>query len=197
MSEILDYLYSRFLLRDLLAKVVPGLITLFCIFAVFMRKPLWDLKIIFILPDLALILIIYSISFLAGMLLQFITMRIGLSVIHVWPGGEGVSRTEMSLLRAYKFVRKSASNDHLARVRERYTILKEMSGNFAGAFSVALISILVRYSLYRSPDLQSLYVMVPILALLIYSLRTQNRFHAKEQKLWETFALLETKSNEI
>ena len=189
MEKILDYLYSRFLLRDLLAKVFPGFISLIAIISILNRMPLRILQLFSIIPDLALIFIVYSVSFIAGMLLQYLVMSIGLSIIHVWPPQDEFPRTDLSLLMAHKFVMGAKSNDHLARVRERYTVLKEMSGNFAGALSILLISLLIRYFLFGSPDLKALYIIVPSLGVLIYLLIKQNRYHAKEQRLWEFYTL--------
>jgi len=191
MDKIFEYLYSRFLLRDLLAKVLPGLISLISLITIFSQKPSHLFQLLGSMPDLLLILFIYGLSFMFGMLLQYVAMRIGFIVIHVWPGKKGISRKELSLLMAQKFILSPSSNDHLARVRERYTILKEMSGNFAATFSVSLLSIIIRYFLYKSPKLTVLYVIVPLLALLIYLLCKQNRYHAEEQKLWETFLLVD------
>ena len=191
MSELIDYLYSRFILRDLLAKVIPGLITIFSIVTALNLPPTIIFHSLFKLPDLILFIIVYGFSFMTGMLLQFIMMKLKLTVIHVWPGDKDLPAHELSLFMANALIKSPKSNGKILRVRERYTILKEMSGNFAGGFSVLLISLFIRYLLYKSPGLHTVYVAIPTLAVLVFLLLKQNKFHAEEQKLWEIYSLLD------
>ena len=193
LSDFFESLYAQFVLRDILAKVVPGFLALYSILLAFSPEPMCLIGPLRDLPEIALLVLAYAVSFMVGMFIQHFFSRIGLTEIHVWPGIGGITRAEMSLHIAHSFSKRtqSSSNSHVARIRERLAILKEMSANYAGAVILIDISLLARCTIARQPYPSAVLAVTPILAALAIFLVWQNRFHAREQRTWETSELID------
>jgi len=185
MGGFFDSLYSQFLLRDLLAKVVPGFIALAAISALVIHSPLELVERLSGVHSIVTIGILYGISFMVGMFLQFIGERIRFVVIFVWRDNDEIDAREESLRRFQEFLSDEALSVPIYRQRERFAILKEMSGNFG----MSLLSVSV-VALFRSvpakPSIQAaLLVGSIVLVSISFLLFRQNRFHAQEQLIWE------------
>lgn len=173
MSNFFKYLYTKFLLRDVLAKAVPGFLVLAYLFH--NRIPVAYLK--HDLPEIVVITVLYGLSFMTGMLLQFLGARFRLIRIHVHNND-----VEATLINLKEFLDNPQVTDRIRQQRERFVILKEMSGTYSTAvFPIALIEF-VKFLVHR---LDSLLISMAILFILVFVLAWQNRFHACEQKTWE------------
>ena len=188
LNDAIDQLYSHFLLRDVLAKAIPGFIGLLVLGAPLLghHQARW-------LPygltlNWIVVLVIYGVSFLAGMMLQFLAHRIGLIQIHVWPKGAGGSAPQVSISKALTFMVANTANATVLRVRERYAILKEMTGSYCALAAMAAVLVLIApLTSHFRPSFQWL-MAIAVLGLIAFALAKQNRFHAMEQRVWETEA---------
>lgn len=179
MSNFFKNLYTNFLLRDILAKAVPGFIVLAYIFQG--KMPIAHPKQGF--PEIVVITVIYGLSFMTGMLLQFL-------------GSRKIPRTNWSFIRIYvhnndqdvslkkleEFLNTTKDREVLRHQRERFVILK----NMAGTYAIALLAILVlEFAKYLSRMIYPFPIALLMLFFLFLALWGQNRFHANEQKVWE------------
>jgi hypothetical protein len=188
MSEISDFfesLYSNFILRDILAKVLPGLIGLVSLVILFVPKSLHLLRHVFTNLDLLSIVIIYGISFMFGMLIQFLGMLTPFIVIYVWKDDSRWLTREKSLSKAVEFQKAASKDCNLLRQRERFAVLKEMASNYSVAVFLIFIAVIrvviFPVSGYRPQAIPISILCITIVIILIF----QNRMHAIEQKIWE------------
>jgi uncharacterized membrane protein len=184
-SSLFESLYSHFLLRDIIAKVLPGLFGILAIFSMLipgMKEPLQEFL---NLPDLIIIVIVYGVSLLFGMILQFLASLFPCIKIHVWKGSDDKSSEEISLEKAVEFLDVAKDRTNLLRKRERLAILKEMSANYAATLVLVLISLLLHIfggSTGINPRLVIIWlIIIGVVTALIF----QNRSQAREQQKWE------------
>ena len=192
MEHFIDSLYSQFLLRDLLAKVVPGLILLLALFGFFANLLSGIVFSLSVLNILITLLLIYGICFVLSMTIQYFGGRVGFITIYVWPSNEDKSSLEVSLAKHQELLMVKDLPKTVLRQRERFTILKEMTGNFALSFSIISISMFFLSLGYRGSTALSLLCLIPITSVLAFALFRQNKHHAEEQYLWEK-GILENK----
>ena len=188
-TETLELLYSQFLLRDILAKAVPGFLALLALSSIAPHSAsprfLWHSPI----PDLILLVVLYGVSFMFGMLLQYVGKLLHLLQFHVWKPSPPKSREEASLAKLQDFLSLPDSRVRLVRQRERFVILKEMSATYGLVALFALTLIILRIitgSLSVGLTSGGLALVAGLLALLLLS---QSRYHSHEQQLWESLAL--------
>lgn len=185
LSDALDHLYTQFVLRDILAKFVPGLLTITLGFALISPKGLHIAHRLQVEDGLIPLLVLYGVSFMTGMFIQFIGMSLGLERIHVWDAPSSQERVRLSLLKGRDFLRDNGGEPTLLRVRERYAILKEMAGNYGVALLIIALFALVRALLWHGRLHIGLVMLSAALVAVAIVLLRQNRFHAREQLIWE------------
>ena len=177
LKELFEVLYTKFFLRDILAKVVPGFIFLALLF-----PDVWENDFPF-----SLIVVGYGISFAMGMFMQTIGELLRIIKIHVWD--EDVSSSmKVSLENLQRFLKRyeeyqPAATDKYKRAilmeRERLVILKNMAATYAilalfvGAIFICRNNIGVAIGCF----------------IVAFALRWVNHFHAREQKIWEEINL--------
>ena len=185
LSDLFESLYSHFILRDVLAKVLPGLIGLASIVSFFAPRPLIHLRSHLPEPGLTTVAILYGIGFMVGMLIQYLGALAPFIHIHVWREDTRRMTVETSLSRAAQFQKAASGNQVLLRQRERFAVLKEMAANFAASLLLALLAV-VRYGVFNrgGPEPHGIALGI-LLAAIIVALVFQNRFHAIEQRTWE------------
>jgi len=177
-SSFFDNLYTKFLLRDLLSKAIPGFIAIAGIANTLGVNVLQLLN-----EDLNFYgyLLLYGVSFAMGSLMQFAASNKLIRVIKIHAGDE-VSKDQsdemtISLKRLKGFLVKYQKNQLILDQRERLVILKNMAGNYAVAF------LLIATSYFAKPYIQQyplFFIILVVLALL-----AQNRYHATEQSIWQ------------
>lgn len=177
MSSFINNLYTKFLLRDILAKAVPGFLVLAYLFhgkipTVYLKHGL---------PKIVVITVLYGLSFMTGMFLQFLGMiKIGkFSLISIYVHDND---QEKSIVKQLEFFNATKKRDGLRSQRERFVILKNMSGTFSIAILAIALFEAIRYLMLW---LDSYLIPMAILFILFLALRCQNQFHANEQKIWE------------
>ena len=139
-SKFFEVLYSHFVLRDIAAKVLPGLVALASIATAIKTDVSPGLAEALDVPIAVQLVVLYGIGLAAGLLLQFIGMKTGLTRVHVWDDGEGKYSTSTSVKKAVKFILLSEkASDSLMRKRERMVVLKEMMGNYGIALIVVFV----------------------------------------------------------
>jgi len=193
MDHFIDSLYTKFLLRDLLAKVVPGLLLLLGIFGFFTRLIAGVVISLSVFNVFVALILVYGVSFIISMAIQFLGERTGLIQIYVWPKGNNKSSQEISLEKYREILLLENLPISVLRQRERFTILKEMTGNFAISFALLSISMPFLGISFRSGVALSLICIFPITAALAIVLFKQNHHHAEEQYLWEKGIIENTK----
>jgi len=186
LSETLDRLYSDFLLRDILAKFVPGLLTLALALQLFAPRLLHSALRLAVAGPLVPLVALYGVSFMAGMLIQFVGMWLRLERVHVWDGVSLEQRMQASLTRSREFLRANSQQPALLRARERYAILKEMAGNYGVALLLAAVLLIVKALPWDGRLHTGLLIISVLLVVLSILLLRQNRFHADEQRFWES-----------
>jgi hypothetical protein len=188
LNDAIEQLYSHFLLRDVLAKAIPGFLALLMLAAPLLghHQERW-------LPfgrnlNWIAVLVIYGVGFLAGMMLQFLAQRIGLIQIHVWDKEARRSAPQVSVAKALHFMLANTANATVFRVRERFAILKEMTGSYCALAAMAAVLVLMApLTRHSRPSVQWL-IAIAVLGVIAFALAKQNRFHAMEQRVWETEA---------
>ena len=150
-SSIIDSLYSHFLLRDIMAKVIPGL--LLPIFIIFFILPIdphdlpVGLKWLAPKSPLIPIILLYGLGLLFATLYQYLGRIIRLVRIFVWTDASSkrkfhlLRKKDLSVRKGVSFSFASVDVMDLRRKRERLIIFKEMTGNYA----VAMFGIAVSY----------------------------------------------------
>ena len=182
-SKFFDTLYSHFVIRDIAAKVLPGLLALFSIVKIFRPDISYTSGLLVDIPDVFKAVVLYGVGFVSGVLLQYVGMKSGLTITHVWPKTEANTSEFNSVDRAISFLVEVDSKHPLARKRERMIVLKEMTGNYALALIVLAVSSLI---IAATSEETHLYISIAcasavVAVLLIF----QNRGLAREQKIWE------------
>lgn len=181
MSEFFKNLYTNFLLRDVLAKAVPGFLVLAYLFHGRIPTAYHHHG----LPEIVVITVLYGLSFMTGMLLQFLgTLKIckrrcKWSLIKIYVHDDN---QEKSLAKFKKFLNATKDRNDLRSQRERLVILKNMSGTYSIAVLIVALTEFIKFLVHR---LDSFPFSTAILLILLVALKCQNRFHAKEQEIWE------------
>jgi hypothetical protein len=184
-SKAVELLYTQFLLRDIVAKVIPGGLVSLIILHRLIPNGQQFIDDILKYPVLIAIIFIYGIGFMVGMLIQFIGMSCNMIQIHPWAPKDGLTREHRSLQMAHVFFSKAKGNAAVLRVRERFAILKEMGGNFGMSFLlIAIVLIIDPLINQTSLSLTTIIGSLSLVALSLVLFR-QNRHHYREQFYWE------------
>ena len=190
-SDIVSSLYTQFILRDLFAKIIPGLIFL--------------LSIIFFVNDYNSIIkikfFISNISFLFALLLIAISWLIGISIqsfgefiriIKIYHVLDENDKRKFNIddwvnLRSH-FLKKASDNE--LKFIERMSVIKEASGIFS--LSLLFSSIVFIPNYYINSDL-SLFKLIIIIIIntiiIIFSLRMNYVVWRSEIKFMKRFIL--------
>jgi len=186
-SKFFDFLYSHFVFRDIAAKVLPGLLALVSLGQALCPVAPDNLKSALEIPIVLQVVGLYGIGFAAGILLQFLGMKIGLTRTHVWQDADGKYSTSISVEKAVEFIVASEKSTPLSRKRERMIVLKEMMGNYG----IALIIFSISRLLLIICDRHSVTDLVAAIScgIIAIPLIWHNRVLASEQKMWEDHGL--------
>jgi hypothetical protein len=184
MDGFFEGLYERFILRDIVGKVVPGFLVLLTLGSTFRwgARHFSDWT-----PELLQLTLVYAVSFVIGTSLQFIGTKLGWIRTYVWPAEikkKKVVRSsqEVSLTKYRALLNKSQP---IRLQRERLVVLKQVTGNFGMAAGLFSLLNLVRL-IYLGPRMQVVVIFVCVAAFGIAKLLfAQSDHHADEQKLWE------------
>lgn len=185
MTGFFDSLYSQFLLRDLLAKVFPGFIVVFGIGTLVSSDPAWLAGFSSNFDTTILFGLIYGTSFVVGLIIQFAGERTGLIIIFVWPAADDNDNRQVSLRRAQEFLLHNRLTDPALRQRERFAILKELSGNLGASALILALAVLFSALSPAAPEPLSRLIALIILFAIAMCLLHLNEHHATEQLIWE------------
>ena len=182
MSDLIESLYSKFILRDILAKAIPGLFTLLALgLLTDSLEPIWNWTSSIEIQIWVFYTIIYGLSFLVGMMLSFVSswFRYLLGKLLFWKSGN-LRNWEKKLDGLIEFLgnlRHRSDRNDLIRQRERFVILKDMTGNFAVSLAILF------YALnYKFPKIinDNLVVIILIVGLLMI----QSIYHEMDLEKW-------------
>ncbi len=215
-SKILDQLYTNFLLRDIVAKIIPGLLLATSFILLLIDKNPIEFKWLEDVHPFAGIAFLYGFGMMLGMLCQFIGYRwppCCLRIrIYVWPKGGRGDEMEASLEKLIAFAKTTTCRPKLARKRERLLILKEMAGNYSVVCFLTVIFIIVRIVLNctgvlhdgpgcvfaAQPNTCYYLVLGTVTCILLgLILLKQNHLLAEEQRLWEEKVLSQYTSRQL
>ncbi len=199
-SSIIDSLYSHFLLRDIVAKVIPGLLLpIFIIVFIFGIDPCdlpEELEWLTEISPLIQIILLYGLGLLFATLYQYLGRFLHLAKIFVWTDASSkrkfhlpTRKKDLSVRKGVSFSFASVDMMDLRRKRERLIIFKEMTGNYA----VAMIGIAASYLIdqvnppnrFERADgilLIALVIAIAVLVATHYDL-------GEEQRLLEDFVI--------
>jgi hypothetical protein len=191
LGSLFDAFYSRFVLRDLLAKVAPGAIFLFAVFLIFAESVE---KLICYLAKLSFWtwIILVALAWIAGITIQSIGEKFRL--IRYYPKWKDDNKTEKLNYKTWlkmrtEFLKKPDSEK---REDERLGVIKEACGNGYVAFLVSSI-ILIFYGTmntfvfhntpldYKRIKVLPLLAAVIIALIFIYFLRQMHFIHVQRQ----------------
>lgn len=226
-SKFFKGLYYQFLLRDVVAKVIPGLLPLivlgFAVGGVF--NDIFDFS-LGMGSTLINAIVLFGLGLMFGILLQFIGNRtyvfgarnvdwgpktitirdrslklphIKFSlpaldwtpiIIHVWGSAEESMKKELDFRH---YANQTENRDHVLDKRDRLVAFKEMTGNYAAAFSFAFVIQLVSWIIDLLDDLQSFdWIDLRDLAIfwvIVMVLSRLNKSLANQQKSWEKIVI--------
>ncbi len=182
MKELFDGLYTKFFLRDILAKAIPGFIVLAGITDCLWARPFDS----FHRGNIIIFTLIYGVSFATGMLMQFAGSSFRLIKIHVWPDTKFFSKPnhKESLEKLSTFLKNTDKKPDIRMERERLVILKQMSGTYAIAALLFAVSYTFRFC-FHYDDPSDLIIAI-VLWIVFVILVLDNHFRAFEQNAWES-----------
>lgn len=184
-ETVIDALYGRFLLRDLFAKMVPGcLVMLSVLFGQdFVRQS----------PERLTPALDYldklgwpAIALAAGFtwILGFAIQDVGEFLRFVRHHPPRFDDAAFRYRRRDAF--KNSANRHQREREQRYTLIKEATGNAGTALLLSCAIVVIHLVLAITEDSSSVELSQPLLALLVFiglgaSLLRANRSHARKQ----------------
>ena len=176
-SSMIDKLYTRYLLRDFVAKILPGLFVLFSA-AFSLEHPFAPIAFSRRLPVWGWLLLL-GLAFIAGFSVQAIGEITGWTRIY----NDGPSRDSKAREKAIDRMVKLQQRElpWATQQRERYVVLKEMAGNSSLALIMGII--LIGLSLISSLAAtigKSIFILAAIGSFYWY-----NRAQAKDQSYLE------------
>ena len=181
LDSVIDRLYTSYLLRDFVAKVVPGFVVLS---ALALSSGTRDhmLRAVHGLSIWAWFLLT-GLSFSVGFLVQATGELIGWT--HIYPDGSSHNR-EARANAIRRMIAPSRSNQPaISQQRERYVVLKEMSANFSLSLIIA-VAILVSAQL--PPPVPGITRLV-LLLLALASFFWYGRMQVDDQRTLEEAAI--------
>lgn len=179
LSNLFESLYSHFLLRDIAAKVLPGLISLGVLLGILNPESFEAIRDISAESVLVAIVILYGLGFGFGMLIQSLGAWSGVIWIHAWQDSHGNPDQKLSLKRAEDFTVAAKDHASLLRKRERLVILKEMAGNYAIAILFIVFYVVVQAALNVNAAEGQYFGTLVVLFILFAALLWQNRHQAR------------------
>ena len=188
LSDFFNSLYSHFLLRDIVAKVIPGLIGLAAVLSMLAPFGVLDMQRFAHISSFVQMILLYGLGFMFGMLIQYLVTKLPCVHVHVHDGKDNKARIEASLKKDVEFHKCAGNQQFLSRKRERLVIIKEMGANYAGALIIVLIVFLL-HSCRLSLSWATWIPIIIVLLSMIIVLFLQNRFYANEQRLWEDIVI--------
>jgi len=173
-KELITSLYNDFLLRDLFAKIVPGMIVIITSLYIMNTEQIYHQ----ISSEIkgVLVFLLVGTSWTVGYAIQQIGEIFKLIIHHPKQYNDSEVRYSFRL----KF-NKLATKTELQQV-ERFAVIKEASGNMAISLLFVIIIILFN-DLNRIINFSDISFLISIFILLIFSLALikANRNHAKKQ----------------
>jgi hypothetical protein len=150
LGSLAQALYSHFLLRDIAAKVIPGLIAALTLssyafpgMSKFLNEFFTNSEDQPFIVLAAVLVALYGFGLMFGMLLQFLGWQSRRIIIHVREGSTLDLSMRGSTIRTVQFLTRAKGHGDLLRKRERLIVLKEMAGNYAVSFVVIIVTVLL------------------------------------------------------
>ncbi len=176
-NNILDNFYNNFFMRDILGKILPGLILLFSLNTRFIFINCCDelLK----KPNFYLVSIIILISYINGLCIQFLGYSSTLILINRCRWGQNPISLEDWMKNRKKFL----INANVIQLKhaERFAVVKEISGN--NGISLIFSAILIFFSnntyLYKFK-----YIIIILMLIIAILLILMNRNAWKIEKIF-------------
>lgn len=182
MGNLFDNLYNNFLLRDLLGKVLPGLLILLAIVGVHLPK-IWC-EIFTVTPsNLFYYLILYGASFAVGLVVQFINpVRSASMIIRLLQRQPFNHLTRLNNFLERRVTRNQRENEQTRSLvcqivinqRERFVVLKDLLGNLGTSLLISVFIIGIQKEI-----LGCLFIIIAIFLILL------SWYHSREQNFWE------------
>ncbi|MGH8476781.1 MAG: hypothetical protein ACRER2_13605 [Methylococcales bacterium] len=172
-KTIVEALYNNFLLRDLFAKIVPGIIVLE---SVLYNNPFGD-GVVTLAERIgwAAVLVLAGLAWLVG----FAVQEIGEITRVIRHHPQSYDQSDYRYRRRIAF-RGVASESEVQQV-ERYAVIKEATGNSATAIFLTVGIIAVRHLLPSDNFVASAVLPGFLLIVLAFALLRANRNHANKQ----------------
>jgi len=179
-ASLLDRLYTTYILRDFVAKVLPGLVTVVA-FAFDPLHPNIALRHLAALPPWAWPFLL-GLAFIAGFALQ--AFGEGLGITRIYPDGptsDPNARTAGIVRMSWVFESK---RPWASQQRERFVVIKEMMANFS--LSILLFAAMALIS-YTVPTIGPIVRLALALIFLINMIR-YSHIMADDQRTLEQLA---------
>lgn len=191
LADIVESLYSHFLLRDIVAKVIPGFFGLVIPFLMYSNDIRPILRSLRSISPLALFILIYGVGLAISMIMQQLGMLLRLIKIHVWEKDSDDSDNSVarSIDAETRFLKVAIQNRAMLRRRERLIILKEMCGNYAMSLLIIASSLLIRALINYQSGLGRETVILLSIGFVFYLLIRQNNYLAREQQNFESLVI--------
>ena len=180
-DSVIDRLYTSYLLRDFVAKVVPGFLVLLSI----VLSSGHDRRLLHAIQAFSFWgwFLLIGLAFSIGFLVQALGELVGWT--RIYPDGSSHNRAAR-VNAIHRMIALSRSNQPLiTQQRERYVVLKEMSANFS--LSIVLAFVLVG-SAHLPPPVPGLTRLL-LLGFSIAAFLWYNRMQVSDQRTLEEKAV--------
>lgn len=183
MSSWFDRMYSGFLLRDFIAKVIPGSIVLLPVALLEFHEYVLLIGSVSLVLMLVLVALLCGYLFVVGMMLQQLGEILG------WVTNSDKSDIGKDYKDMLGFGKRFKKSDCYERmIKERLTIIKEMSGNMGMA--LVLLALQIRFIIdAKHGDSYPFVFIVVVLLLLSRLCFKQNWDYYEREKEWMSRAL--------
>ena len=203
LSEAIDSVYSKFVMRDLLSFITPGAAVVGAVsLSIFQPS---DISTFLEKASIGVYVLLFGICYMFGFAVQSFGAQMGLIKFYdpkdipeaAKDNGRMRTREGMEAVWAHLVKFNIVANKESKEQRERLVILKQMSGNCAVAMLIATVlfaikAILVLFSITVSLPTDLAWVL-PLLVVTILGfifLRVGHRIHREQQMAWEKTILL-------
>lgn len=201
MGNIVDGLYEKFILRDVLSFITPGAILVITVnSALNITDNAMDIRnhmlhtLMSSIPSVLTIIIIYGVLFVVGFTLQTLGEVVGIIRFHDYRNDAGsIDNGEFYRVKG-KFM--GPGMKEAARQRERFVVLKQLSGNNAMAILLSAVALLVKL-VPSDNDNEVTSLLLVVVGLLVVSgiLFKAHWIHSQRQRDWEdTYGLVVLRS---
>jgi len=159
LSVLLDKIYTSFILRDLLAKVIPGIIVIFSFLIIIVK----DIQVLINIIN-SLWLFFFGLSWIVAFGIQSVGEK--LKVIKYWPGKKD---DRIKWIGIYNQFLSLASNEEKSNL-ERHIVIKEATGNLAISLILSLIIIDISFIFIDNNNYSAFQIIFSSISIIIFSL---------------------------